>query len=334
MRNAAGAYSYSTFSAAQTLATKSAPTITYFPWVYPPTMLLLVAPLARLPYVPAFFVWIGASLCLYAVALYAILPESLTIVLALLPLPVVNNVFVGQMAFLTAGLLGLSLVRVSRRPYLSGMCLGILTYKPQLVLFFPLALLITWQWRVIVGATASALLFAGAAALEFGTNAWLLFLGSLHGHNSGTLLPVNLEAVNQTVFGLMHEAGAGLVASWAVHLTLALIATALACWIWLRPVPYSLKAAAFSIGALTVTPYMLAYDLTALSVPAAFLIEDALARGFIPGERFVLMGCFLALFLYFNFAIGPIVLIVLMGLVVRRARYATKPSAAIVAAQQ
>jgi arabinofuranan 3-O-arabinosyltransferase len=329
IQNAAGAYNYSTFSAAQTLVTKSAPPIIYFPWVYPPTMLIVVAPIARLPYQAAFFAWIGATLCLYGVALYAILPELLTIVLALLPLPVVNNVFAGQMAFLTAGLLGLSLAFGSRRPYLSGICLGLLTYKPQFVLFFPFALLITGQWRVIAGAIASALLFAGLAVLEFGTNAWLLFLRSLHGHNSATLLPVNLEGVNQTFFGLMHESGAGLAAAWVVHLTVALIVTALACLIWLRPVPYALKAAAFSIGALTMTPYMLAYDLTALSVPAAFLIEDALANGFIPGERFVLMGCFLALFLYFNFAIGPIVLLILMGLVFRRARYSINTSAAI-----
>jgi alpha-1,2-mannosyltransferase len=63
IQNAAGAYNYSTFSAAQTLVTKSAPPIIYFPWVYPPTMLIVVAPIARLPYQAAFFAWIGATLC-------------------------------------------------------------------------------------------------------------------------------------------------------------------------------------------------------------------------------------------------------------------------------
>ena len=108
--------------------------------------------------------------------------------------------------------------------------------------------------------------------------------------------------------------------------------TVLACRIWTRPVPDSLKAAAFSIGALTVTPYMFAYDLLAFSIPTAFLLSDSLAHGFVPGERLVLMGCFLALFLCFNFAVGPIVLLVLMGLVVRRVRYVTNTSAAIAAA--
>lgn len=322
MRDASGAYDYSRFSAAQALVLKSTPRAFYFHWVYPPTMLLLVAPIARLPYVTAFFVWIGTALCLYAVALYAILPDLLTIVLALLPLPVVKNAFDGQTAFLMSGLVGLSLVFIGRRPYLSGIFLGILTYKPQFVLFFPLALVITGQWRVIAGAAVTASLLAGAAAAMFGSNVWLLFLGSLQGHDPGTFLPDHLRGLNQTVFGLMHEAGAGVAAAWFVHLAVALVATALACQIWMRPVPHSLKAAAFSIGVLTVTPYMLAYDLAALSMPAAFLVEDALSHGFLAGERLVLLACFLALFLCFNFVIGPIVLLALMLLVLRRVRSA------------
>jgi hypothetical protein len=328
-RNAAAVYNYSAFSAAQIQVTKSAAPVTYYSYVYPPTMLLLFAPIARLPYVTAFFVWLAATLCLYAVALYAILPSLLSIALALAPLPVAKSVFGGDATFLTAGLLGLSLVFMSRRPYLSGVCLGILTYKPQFVLFFPLALVITGQWRVVVGASASASLFAGAAALVFGSNAWLLFLRSMQGHDPVTFLPPNMDALNQTVLGLMHHAGAGLAAAWVVHLAVALLITALACRIWLQPVPHSLKAAAFSIGVLTVTPYMLAYDLTAVTVPAAFLVADAVARGFLPGERFILLTCFLALYLCFNFVVGPIVLLALMVLVMRRVRYATNTSAAV-----
>jgi arabinofuranan 3-O-arabinosyltransferase len=332
MRNAAGAYDYPTFSAGQAAVAKSAPPQFYFYWVYPPTMLLLLAPFALLPYLAAFFAWIATTLTLFAIALYAILPEVLTVVLALLPLPVVMNVFIGQTAFLTAGLLGLSLVFMSRRPYLSGICLGILTYKPQFILFFPLALVITRQWRVIAAATASALLFAGVAVLMFGSNAWLLFLRSLRGHNPATFLAPNVEGMNQTVFGLMHWVGAGIVADWVVHLAVAVLMTVLTWQIWLRPVPHSLKAAAFSIGVLIATPYMLLYDLTAVSVPAAFLITDALARGFFPGERLVLLGCFLVLFLCFNFSVGPIVLIVLMGLVLRRVSYEEAASATVAAA--
>ena len=335
-RNAAGAYDFATFSAAQAFLAKSTPPISYYYWVYPPTMLLLVAPLAWLSYGAAFFAWTAATLSVYEFALYEILPFSLAIVLVLLPLPVINNLFDGQTAFLMTGLIGLSVVFMGRRPYLSGICLGLLTYKPQYVLFFALALAITRQWRVIAAAAASSVLFASAAVLAFGFNAWELFLRSLREHNPATFLPsgIHFEIVNQTVFGLMHEGEAGRIASWVTHLAVVLLTTAVACVIWSRPVPNSLKAAAFSIGALIVTPYMQIYDLTALSLPAAFLVQDALARGFLPGERFALTGCFLALLLSFNFPVGPIVMLVLLGLIVRRVSYAMKNSVPIDAVPQ
>ena len=333
-RNAAAVYNFSAFSAAQALVTKIPPPVSYFPYLYPPTMLLLFAPISLLPCVTGFFVWIAMTLCLFVVALYAIVPDTLLIVLALMPLPVLKCVVGGDSSFMMAGLLGLSLVSIGRRPYLSGICIGILTYKPQFVLFFPLALLITGQWRVIAGATASALLFAGAAALVFGSNVWLLYLRSLQTLNPATLLPPNLKGLDQTVLGMMHQAGAGPVAAWVVHLAASLLVIALACQIWFRPVPHSLKAAAFSIGALTVTPHLFAYDLTALSIPAAFLVADAVAHGFFPGERLVLLGCFLALYLCFSFVIGPIVLLVLMGLVVWRVWQPTETSAAVASVPQ
>ncbi len=320
-QNVAAVYNDSTFTAARALVIKSPPPGYIFRYAYPPTMLLLCAPLARLSYLTAFFAWMAATFCLYVLALYSILPSVLAIVLTLVPLPVAKCFYNGHTSFLMTGLLGLSLLFMRRRPYLAGACLGLLTYKPQLLLFFPLALVITRQWRVIAGATVSALLFAAATTIVFGPNAWLLFLHSSQGVNPATFLPANVDALNQTVLGMMHAAGAGAITAWIVHLAVALFVTLLACRIWLQAVPHSLKAAAFSIGVLIVTPYMLAYDLTALSVPAIFLVEDALAHGFAPGERLVLLGCCLALFLCFNFIVGPIVLIALMGLVVRRVKY-------------
>jgi hypothetical protein len=324
-RNATGAFNYSVFSAAQaSLIAHAAPPggFPYFYWVYPPTLLILLAPFALLPYLFSFFVWMAITACLYLAAIYIILPGGLSVLLALLPCTVLMNVSVGQGAFLTAGLLGLSFIFMRRRPYLSGFLLGLLTYKPQFGVLFPIVLVITRQWRVIAGAVASALLFAGAATLLFGINAWVLFLQSIHAHNPATFQPTYaLEAMNQTVFGFMHWIGADLKIAWVAHLTVTFGAGALACWIWLRRGSYSLKAAAFSLAALLATPYMLVYDLTALSIPAAFMIEDGRARGFLPGERLILLGCFLGMFLWNLLPIGPIIMLAMMVTVLRRASY-------------
>jgi arabinofuranan 3-O-arabinosyltransferase len=311
-------YDYHTFSAAQALVTKAIPKVEYYHWVFPPTLLLLVMPIARLPYAMAFIAWGAATLCIYILGLYEILPYLVAVCAALLPLPVIKNAFDGQTAFLMTGLLALSLASIERRPYLSGLLLALLIYKPQFLLFFPVALLITLQWRVIVGAGVGGLLYAGVSVLAFGYNAWLLFFRSLRAHNPATLLPPNQEGLNQTVFGLMHALGAGVATAWAAHVIVAVATTAIACAVWRLHAPLALKAAAFAVGALIVTPYMLAYDLTAIVVPAAFIVSDGLTNGFMPGERVVLTACFIASFLCFNAVIGPIILLAMMWLIIRR----------------
>jgi hypothetical protein len=150
-QNVGAVYDFSTFYAAQALTTKWHPLVSYYHYVYPQTMLLFFAPIARLPYVTGFFIWVGTTLCLYLLALYEILPSITVLLLALAPLPAADSFLSGGMVFLMAGLLGLSLNLTIRRPYRSGICIGVLTYKPQFVIFFSLALLATRQWRVIAG---------------------------------------------------------------------------------------------------------------------------------------------------------------------------------------
>jgi len=89
------------------------------------------------------------------------------------------------------------------------------------------------------------------------------------------------------------------------------------CVLWARPIAYSLKAAALCVGAVTVTPYMLPYDLCVLSIAAAFLVKDGLARGFLAGERTAIFACFGALFLLLP-PVGPAICAVLLILIARR----------------
>ncbi len=105
--------------------------------------------------------------------------------------------------------------------------------------------------------------------------------------------------------------------SWAAHLAVA-AALALTIWlIWAKQIPLSLRAAALCIGSVMFTPYVLAYDLCILSIAAAFLVSDCLARGFLPGERIVMLLCWAGLFLPAT-PIAPIICAALLLLVVRR----------------
>src|SRR5260370_7037842 len=61
------------------------------------------------------------------------------------------------------------------RSVLSGICLGLLSYKPQYGLLFPLVLIAASQWTVFFTAGAVAVAMALASWLAFGTESWQAF---------------------------------------------------------------------------------------------------------------------------------------------------------------
>ncbi len=284
---------------------------------YPPTSLFLTYLLGMLPYVIAFVVWILATLILYLTAIYKIVPCPVALIAALTPAAVLKNIQLGHNGFLTAALIGLSLAFMERRPWVSGMFLGLLTYKPQFGVLFPLALLASRNWRALGSATATSLTLGVAAAIVFGYRGWPSFISSLLGRNSSLSPDGEVELNLQSVYGLIHWAGTSVWVAWAVHLTIAAVVAAAICAIWAKPIPYSLKAAIICIGAVTVSPYLLAYDLCILSIAVAFFVRDGMSRGFLPGERTGLLICFTGLFPVAT-PIAPILCAILLLLISRR----------------
>ena len=317
---AASAYDYAAFAAAQQPYVETTRHgLPYFHLVYPPMMFPLIAPVGLLPYVPAFAVWMIATGAVYLAAIWRIVPRVSTLLLAAVTFAAAKNLFFGQIGFLVAGLLGLSLDLMGKRPFAAGLVLGLLTCKPQYGLIFPVVLLVAGQWRVIAGAVTSFAALALLVTACYGVPVWEGYWRTFGSSNLDNFMTdPGLEAVNQTVFGLLDWFGAGYGTKWTVHLIVAALTAALVCVIWRRPASDSLKAAALGAGALMVTPYMLSYDLTALAVPVAFLVREGLTSGFLRGERLVLLGCFEALFLAQVFPVGPLILAVLMTLVARR----------------
>lgn len=285
---------------------------------YPPTLLFFTYPLGLLPYLTAFSVWILATIVLYLVAVYAIIPRPAAVIAALTPITVPVNVLLGHNGFLTAGFIGLSLVFVERRAWLSGIFIGLLTYKPHFGVLFPFALLASRNWRVLASAAAMSVLLGVAAGVEFGYQGWQSFIDLLHARNS-SLNPDAGEITLQSVYGLLHWAGASAWLSWTVHLAVAVIVAIAVCTAWAKPIPQSLKAAILCVGAVTVTPYVLQYDLCILSIAVAFLVKDGLSHGFLPGERTAILIC-VASFLFWlaEIPISPFVDAVILYLIARR----------------
>jgi arabinofuranan 3-O-arabinosyltransferase len=312
----ARAYNYAEFSAAQ--AALVGPSLyPYFHFIYPPTLLFFTYPLGLMPYFLAFAVWIIATFLLYQAAIYAIIPRPAALIAAITPIVVPANVQFGQNGFLTAALIGLSLAFMERRPSIAGIFLGLLTYKPQFGVLFPFALLASRNWRVLGSATATSVILALTAAIGFGYRGWPLFIDSLFNRNLSLSPDDGLEITFQSAFGLLHWAEASPRIAWTVHLAVAAIVALTVCAVWAKPIPHFLKAAALCIGSVTVTPYVVRYDLCVLSIAGAFIVSDGLARGFLPGERAALLICVAGLFFLWA-PVAPIICAGMLFLVARR----------------
>jgi hypothetical protein len=78
-----------------------------------------------------------------------------------------------------------------------------------------------------------------------------------------------------------------------------------------------LKAAALAIGSILAAPHAIGYDLCILSIAATFLVKDGLSRGFLPGERMIMLMCWVGLILPIGL-IPMIICVILLALAARR----------------
>jgi hypothetical protein len=310
-------YDHAAFSAAR-MALVGPPDCVLGHFDNPPTILFFTYPLGWLPYSLGFATWIAATLFLYLTAVYAIIPRVVAVVVALTPSPVFWNVLLGHNAFLTAGLMGLALALIEKRPVLSGIFLGMLTYKPQFGVLFPLALLASRNWRALVGAIAATMTFAASAAIAFGHQTWPAFIGALADRASSLTQNPQLTVHLVSVFGVLRSLGVSADFSWAAQFFVAAIVAATICTLWARPTAHAVRAAAVATGSLLASPHAFGYDTCILVIGVAFLVQDALTRGFLPYERGIILACWAGLFLFAE-PIIALVCITLFILVVRRA---------------
>jgi arabinofuranan 3-O-arabinosyltransferase len=255
-------------------------------WHYPPTYLFVAAALATLPYLVALLGWLALTLPMYLAAVRAIMGERLGILIACAFPAAMWNMLVGQNGFLTAALIGFILLTLDTRPIVAGVLLGLLTYKPQFGILFPIVLAASGQWLVIAAATATAAILVAASAAVFGLAAWSAFFTWLPA-TSEIILGDGRAGLNklQSLFGVARWLGAGTTTAFiAQGLLIAACAVALVMITRDRRVPNEVKSAALATGALLATPYLYMYDFPVLMIPLAFLLRLGLREGFLAGE--------------------------------------------------
>lgn len=292
----------------------------YYPFPYPPFHLSVAATLALLPYIPALLMWTATTFVAYLWTAGRILGTPRGALWMAAPPAVLANVIVGQNGFYSATLLGLGLLKLEQRPWVAGIFLGLLAYKPQLAVLVPVALAAGGYWRAFVSAGATAVALVVLSLAIHGPETWLAFIAQVGA--VGKL--VSQQGIDvgklQSLFGILRQLGVAPQFAMAAQVVLALGLTAGIALLWRRPVPFALKAAALGGAALMVSPYLFVYDLSVLMVAQAFLLRFAIEKGVEEADLWGLVAANVAIcaVAFTGQPIGLLGCLVVLGLVWRR----------------
>ena len=298
-----------------------------YPWYYPPVTLLFVAPLALLPYLWSYALWMALTVSGYLLAAARRGMARVDVAALLLAPATMTNFLIGQNGFLSAALLIGGLRLVESRPWLAGVLIGLLSYKPHLGLLVPVALIAGRHWRAFAAASATVMTMLVASILFFGLESWSDFLGA------GATLPSLL--LNEPGGGSRDLAIAPVMVARNLgldpitrNLLYALLA-AFAVWgvftTYRNPrAEAELRIPVLLAGVILASPYGLSYDLPLVSVAVLWCFQHGLRRGFVTGEVSVLGLVWLLPFLAMalnpqDLPPGPLALAAFFGLVLAKA---------------
>ena len=260
-------------------------TLNLHPWVYPPTFLLLFLPFAALPAVASFAVFqlAGFTAAIAAVRGWAtgVAARRLMVVSLVLCPAVPFNVMTGQNGFYSLALLLGGFGLLGRAPLFGGALLGILTFKPQLWLMVPVALLAMRQWRALFAAGAAALLVALASVPVFGVEIWRQWIALMTGGSQFQEWLAAGRINGLSVFACARLLGAPQFVASLCQDTAVIIAAGCVYWIFRRRDPGALGLAALLAATLLAAPHASASDALLLG-PAACLFFIMTREGRFP----------------------------------------------------
>ena len=258
--------------------------IVYLP-LYGPQVSLLFLPLARLKYGFALVAWLALTLLIYALCSYAVWrrcprlhSERFTVAILALGYPAFFQLIAwGQNSAIA--LLCFTLVFIAlnaHRPWIAGAALGLLVYKPSLLLGPALILLLAREWPMLLTAVASAMSELSIGWLYFGTTVFRNYVAQTL--RIGRLIPL-LEPRPYQMYSL--RGFWTLLVPWpqlssllfGISIFVAVVATAR---IWKSSRPLGLRYAALLFASVLISPHLTVYDLTVLA-PAFLLLADWMA---------------------------------------------------------
>jgi hypothetical protein len=242
----------------------------YAPWNSPPTFLLVVCLLALAPYpISATAFLIGTALFFGAV-IRRFLPDGRAMLFPGTAPAVLYQLGTVQAGMLIAGISGLALHLLDKRPRVAGGLIALLAIKPHLALLWPLFLALSGRWRAFIAAAVATIAFVVLAGAIFGFDSYGRWFESL----SASQQLITEQRITTPAYASLYASLIGLGASHVLAISLHALSAAagvvVACVLF-RKSDVAIAGAALCAATLLVSPYMFFYDFTLLLIGAALL---------------------------------------------------------------
>jgi hypothetical protein len=199
------------------------------------------------------------------------------LLLALTPACLINTIG-GQNGFLSAALFLGGVLNIDRRPILSGVLIGLLTFKPHLGVVLPFALVALGAWRVIVSAAATALVLFAVGTVMFGLDAWRDYFATVGPYQTELLRQFEgfYTTMMVSVLASARQMGLSYPVAFGLQVIVSVGAIALACWAVRRIADPCARAFLLAAATLLATPYAFNYDMTVIGAALVWIMVGRL----------------------------------------------------------
>jgi hypothetical protein len=238
----------------------------YPPFVRPAVFALAAKPLAWFSYWQAFWIWAGIGFLSYVASILLLrrrfaLPEAMLPAFALF-FPSLFGIVTGQDAnTVLLVLLASILLLLDGRNLVGGLLLALCAYKFNLILFFPLVLLVKARWSALISLVSGVSIAAFASAMLAPASSYLALLRTI------PRITIGIS------FGGLHGVAIGLGNEWWYFPAAA--AAGMFCVFLIYKLPM-LEAFCVAIVAALLLGYHAAwYDCTLLVIPIAVAFQKA-----------------------------------------------------------
>ncbi len=245
----------------------------YNPFPYPPTFLLLLGPMGALPEKLAFYLFMIPAFAAYLLAMWAGRWREWWWGLGAAIAPATGITLIsGQTGYLSGALMIGALRLLPTRPALAGVLFGLLTYKPQLGVLVPVALVAMGSWRAIASAAVTFAVCVVVSGCVYGFPLWGLWARSIAEYAT-RFHPV--VGYMPTIYANAIMLGAWRSVAWGLQLAVS-IPVGIVVWRAFRNGPYARAAALLVVGTYLATPHAFNYDMPMMTLALVWYFVDRL----------------------------------------------------------